>query len=522
MSAKARPKTLWDGTAEEEAIRDRVQLLLNIGKDRYRQAVALEASKRDLFLWIENFVWTFDPRRMPASPVIPFHLFPRQRQYLEWRIERRLNRDNGICEKSRDSGMSWLNICHQVHCWLFESNFRGAFGSRKEDLVDRKGDPDSIFEKIRMLLRHLPKWMLPQDFDWEKHDNFKRLINPNNGSVITGESGDDCGRGGRTAFYDWDEVAFTERPLLVEAALSNNTNCIFYTSSANGHNFFYQKVSNAPIECRFRFHWKDDPRKDESWYKDQQVKFDPVIVASEVDIDYGASVEGIYIPAEWVQAAVDLIVPMTGERIAALDVATTGKNLNVLGWRQGAMIGIVEAWNGIDTTQTAFKVRELMVTHGLKHLNFDACGVGSGVSGTLNSIQELEFTYLPLQSAGRPSDTYWPGERITSKEKFHNARAEWWGFLHERFKKTYDVVHDQGDWPLDELISIPNNPALITQISQPKRKWTGSGKMLIESKDEMRNRGIGSPDHADMLAYLMAPRPDTAQYIDLFSSSPSP
>lgn len=499
------PALLWDGRRRRDEILRRVQILDKGNRARSDRSALNELCKRNIFFWIENFVWTFDPRLIPHNPLLPFVLFPKQSEYIQWRRKLRRGRLNGVCEKSRDSGMSWLNICDQVHYWLFEDSFKGSFGSRKEDLVDQIGNPDSIFEKIRILLRNLPTWMLPPGFDWDKHDNFKRLINPANGSTITGESGDKCGRGGRSAIYDWDEVAFSAYPHSIEAALSGCTNTIYYTSSANGENFFYQKVCNATPETLFRFHWRDDPRKNDQWYAEQCAKFDAVTVASEIDIDYGASVEGIFIPGELVRAAIDLELPFEGESLAALDVAIGGGNLNVLGMRRGPVVRILDSWDGLDTTQTALKAREIMVKRGLKKLNFDADGVGAGCAGTFNGIPDLEFEAIALHGASTPSKTKWPGEGKTSQQKFYNGRAEWWGLLYDRFKKTYDYVNGQRVYPLDELISIPNDARLIAQISIPKKKYASNGKTLVESKLEMKKRGVSSPDFADMLAYLFAP-----------------
>ena len=471
------------------------------------QALVLEHCKYNILDWINDWVWTFDPR-LPAH--LPLITFPKQAEYIIWRCDRRSGKQNGLTEKSRDAGITWLNVCHQVHCWLFEYGYKGAFGSRKEELVDRLGDPDSIFEKIRQLLRFVPKWMLPKDFDWGQHDNFRRLVNPSNGATITGEAGDNIGRGGRSSLYDLDEAAFIERPQKVDAALSNNTEVVFYTSSANGiGNLFYKKRMTYPPNCVFRFHWREDPRKDDHWYASQKQKYDSVTVASEIDIDYGASVEGIYIPNQWVLAAVNFGLPATGEAIAALDVATTGNNQNVFGIRYGCKVTYLECWQGIDTTQSAYKVVEIMKSKEVRYLNFDADGVGAGVAGTLASIPGRPFNFLALHGASPPSDRVWQGEGRTSREKFHNARAEWWGILHERFKKTYDHVNGTAAHPLDELISIPDNPALIAQLSQPLRKFTNAGKILVESKEDMRKRGVESPDFADMLAYLFGPSVQT-------------
>lgn len=508
----------------------RIDLLRAIGSDRKKQAAAIAYCQHSILDWVANFVWTYDPRRRPA--LLPMVLFPAQQDYLLWRQARRANGENGLCEKSRDLGVSWLNIIHQVHCWLYEDGYKGGFGSRKEAYVDEIGNPDSLFEKIRILLRHLPKWMLPEGFNWSLHDCFCKLINPATGATITGESGDSMGRGGRCSIYDWDETAFTPRAHKVDAALSNNTDTVFYTSSANGFNLFYRKRSQYPPEWIQRIHWQDDPRKNRwelrvngellasgngrnapvgaiyPWYEGMCAKYDPVTIASEVDIDYGASVEGIYIPADWVQAAIALELPESGPTMAALDVARSGKNQNVLGFRRGPVVYGLDNWQGLDTTQTAYKSKERCEQEQVISLAIDADGVGAGSLDTLANCPELRFVPVAIHGAASPSDRWWPGEERTSKEKFYNARAERWGLLHQRFKKTYDHVRGVEVYPLDELISIPNHPTLIAQISQPKRKFASNGKTLIESKEEMEKRGLESPDFADMLAQLFALEPD--------------
>lgn len=469
----------------------------NIDSDYSQELIAC---RENIFYWIDNYVFTYDPRVQPA--IIPFKLFPRQKEYLEWRKRICELRTNGLVEKSRDVGLTWLNVVAQLHSWLFVSGFKGAFGSRKEMLVDRIGDIDSIFEKARFVIQHLPEWMLPKGFDFKQHSHHCKLINPANKNSITGESGSNIGRGGRSTVYDLDEAAFVQYPQKVDAALSNNTNSVIYTSSANGiGNPFYQKRMSYPQEYVFRFHWRDDPRKDDAWYQGMKQKYDPVIIASEIDLDYTASVEGIFIPSIWVQAAVELEIPPRGDRIAGLDVALSGKNLNVFLIRQGAVVSNIEHWSNLNTTQTAYKVRDLAALHKCNKLNFDADGVGAGVAGTLGTEEKLKFKYTPIHGGGRPSDREWIGEQRTSVDKFANKRAELWGLLRERFRKTYNYVNHVADYPLDELISIPNHPTLITQLSSPLGKMTNTGKTLIESKQDMLKRGISSPDFADALAY---------------------
>lgn len=474
-------------------------------------------SKQDPIWWIENFVWGYDPRQSPA--IIPILLFPKQQEYLNWRIDIRANKSNGVIEKSRDAGITYMNIFYHVHCWLFESGYKGTFGSRIESLVDKRGDPDSIFEKIRMTLRWLPQWMLPCGFKWNIHDNYMRLVNPANGSTITGQGGDNMGRGGRSTVYDVDEFAFIERAASVDAAISSNSDVIFYTSTPRGiGNLFYQKRFSEDYKV-FTISWRDDPRKDSLWYEAQKRKFDSVIVAQEIDLDYTASVEGIYIPGEWVRAAINLSLPVFGQESAGLDVATSGKNKNVLIVRRGSTVLHIHDWQGLDGTQTTYKTKEILEACSCPHLNYDGDGVGEAVTGPLANMTDLPFTFTTIHGAGTPSDIYWEVEEKNSKQKFHNKRAELWGLVRERFRKTYDFVVNNVNYPEEELISIPNHPTLAAQLCQPKRKWTASGKILVESKEDMKNRGVDSPDYADALVYAFFEPESGADWLSVYSLS---
>lgn len=484
----------------EDRINRRMEIIKSLDTNKKR-ALALEHCRHNLIDFVNDFLVTYDPRVIPAT--IPFYLFPKQEEYLRWRLERRRLKQNGVVEKSRDIGCSWLNVSSQLHGWIFEDGYAGAMGSRKGILVDRLGDPGSLFEKLRFLLRHLPKWMLPDDFDWKKHDNYCKLINPNNGSIITGEAGISIGRGSRSTIFDLDEASYIENPTATDSALSNNTDVIIYTSSVNGMNFFYKKRMSTPDEQVFRFHWTDDPRKNDAWYQQMKAKYDPVIIASELDLDYGASTEGIFIPASWVMAAVNLDIKAVGTKIAGLDVATTGKNQSVFTIRQGAVVFPQIAWSNMNTALSAYKTRDLMAEHQIPHLNFDSDGLGEGVDATLSMIDRLDFTYEAVHGASRPSELIWEGEQRTSSEKFANKRAELWGLLRDRFRKTYDHVNGIAEHDVQELISIPNDTRLITQLSQPQGKRSTNGKVLIESKEDMKKRGVESPDFADSLALTM-------------------
>ena len=60
------------------------------------------------------------------------------------------------------------------------------------------------------------------------------------------------------------------------------------------------------------------------------------------------------------------------------------------------------------------------------------------------------------------------------------------------------------DWLAQRNCRLPNDDELVAELAAPSYKYTSSGKIKIESKEEMKKRGIKSPDKADALALTMA------------------
>ena len=185
--------------------------------------------------WITDWGMTFDPRNpergLPATA--PFLLFPKQVEAVEWVIARWKAREDGVVEKSRDMGVSWLCVATAVWMWVFQPGVVVGFGSRKEDYVDRIGDPSSLFWKIRAFIKMLPPRMRPAGYDEKKHAPFMRVLNPPNGSAIIGEAGSNIGRGARTSIYFKDESAFYEQPEQIDAALAGNAAYLAIASPTN-------------------------------------------------------------------------------------------------------------------------------------------------------------------------------------------------------------------------------------------------------------------------------------------------
>lgn len=477
----------WDGV-----IRARIEWLKKIRATPGMLGGLKEHYKDHPADFISDWGWTFDPRNAEVGlpTMIPFVLFKRQREYIEWLHAGWLERENGLAEKSRDMGVSWLCVGFAVWMWTFHPGTVVGFGSRKEEYVDKLGDPKSLFWKARTFIDMLPVEFQPRGWNPGVHAPFMRIQNPETGAVIVGEAGDNIGRGNRTSVYFVDEAAFLERQEAVDAALSQTTNCRVDVSTPNGAgNLFYRKRHSGKVSV-FVFDWRDDPRKGPDWYQKQVNDLDPVVLAQEVDRNYEASVSDSFIPAALVDAAMARgpadVIPSGGLRVG-LDVARFGDDSTVLTFRRGRVVLKQVRWAKMDLASTAGRARQEIDAYGVKpeQIAVDVIGIGAGVADMLRGWYPDSFsrakgkvtkTVVDVNSSLRLSDG-----------KHYNMRA----FMASQMK----------DWLAGA--SLPRDQELRSEMTALRYGFRG-GELLLESKEEAKKRGVKSPDGFDSLALTFA------------------
>jgi len=432
--------------------------------------------------FITDWMCTFDPRNVERGidSVIPFLLFPKQAEFVEFVVARWRAREDWLCEKSRDMGVSWLCVAIATWMWLFHPGTVVGFGSRKEEYVDKLGDPKSLFWKIREALNLLPVEFKPAGYSERAHALSMRIVNPENGSTIVGESGDNIGRGNRTSIYFKDESAFYERPDAIDAALSQTSNCKGDVSTPNGAgNPFYRKRHSGKIKV-FVFDWHDDPRKDQAWYERQADALDPVIVAQEIDRSYTASVSNAWIAGEIVLAARHrgpADVQAIGPLMMGVDVARFGDDKSAITLRRGRVVYPQIVFGQCDVVDVVGRVIRAIEDWGEipAQIAVDTIGIGAGVADLLRRK-------YPRQTVDVNSSL-----RLSDGQNF-NLRARMWRDLREYLKNG---------------AVIPSDPELSTDLTALQYEFRG-GALLMESKEDAKRRGIKSPDRADSLALTFA------------------
>ncbi len=166
-----------------------------------------------------------------------------------------------------------------------------------------------------------------------------------------------------------------------------------------------------------------------------------------------------------------------GDVVLAVDVARFGSDRSVILRRRGDRVEEIKTFHGMDTMQLSGWVAATVRESSPNRIHVDEIGVGAGVVDRLN---EQGYSVRGINVA-----------RSARQDKlFANLRAE-------------------GYWRLRELfasgrISIPSDGQLMGELSALRYSYDSHGRVKIEGKDEMRRRGLPSPDKADalMLAFL--------------------
>ena len=188
------------------------------------------------------------------------------------------------------------------------------------------------------------------------------------------------------------------------------------------------------------------------------------------------------IPFHLIDAAVnrDVEVP-TEAPIWGLDVARFGSDKTALLKRRGNVVTDITQWQGLDLMQTVGRVKaeyDALPFHDRpSQIIVDVIGMGGGV---VDRLRELGLPVRGVNVAETPS----------MAGTYLNLRAELW------FKVK--------GWLEGRASKIPRNETLIAELASIRYAFQSTGKIKAESKEDMKKRGIASPNIADALCLTMA------------------
>lgn len=210
--------------------------------------------------------------------------------------------------------------------------------------------------------------------------------------------------------------------------------------------------------------------------------------ASKVLGEFPEIGEDVLILPAWIRAAQERQAQPGPWAVLGVDVARYGSDRTVLMLRRGPVARTVGDHAMTATTDTTSKVVVAKREHQVDEIRVDGVGVGGGV---VDQLVQLGHDVVDMQAGAGAADP----------EHFLNARAEWYWALRERF--------ESGDMDID-----PDDDDLAAQLGAVKYKFTARQQIVIESKADMKKRGLPSPDRADALMLTAAARPVTDQVVE--------
>ncbi|MGX5537642.1 DEAD/DEAH box helicase family protein [Bacillus wiedmannii] len=210
-----------------------------------------------------------------------------------------------------------------------------------------------------------------------------------------------------------------------------------------------------------------------------------------------------FIPLEYAeQAAATPMQIDKRERILHLgvDVARFGDDESVIVPRIGMVATEFRRFSKQGTTQTAGEVlkaaREYMKMYPFIreiHIKVDADGVGGGVVDRLDEVVYDEglshIKVIPIHNGSSASDI-----------SYENLSAELWANMRELLEENFSSFM-RNEAP---KLSIPDDEKLISQLTTRKYRISSRGKIALEKKEDMKKRGIESPDRADAVILAFA------------------
>jgi len=195
-----------------------------------------------------------------------------------------------------------------------------------------------------------------------------------------------------------------------------------------------------------------------------------------------------FIDSESVAAAMTRAPDSVAERgrplVMGVDVARFGADRSVIVLRRGrdAQSWPIEKYQGLDTMTLASKVVERAAAEGVRAVFVDEGGVGAGVVDRLRQLG-VPFVF-GINFASKP-ETWDEGG---AKPLYANKRAEIWGNL-----KAWLATG-----------CLPNDPELMADLTGLQYGYDARSAIQLEKKEDMKKRGLASPDIGDALALTFA------------------
>lgn len=481
-----------------------------------------EIMKNNIFEVIRNypdFSKTFLKIRTKSGKVKPFDLNKAQ-HYLHDRLQNQLKktgRVRAIILKGRQQG------CSTYIQGRFFHKVVTTQGKKAFILTHEAEATKNLFDMAKRFYDLLPDGLVPKyDKSSAKELNFNTL---NSGYSVGTAGNRSTGRSQTVQLMHASEVAYYQHAEdhakgILQAVSNEDETEIIMESTANGiGNYFYNIWCSAVSgDSDFQaifipWYWQDE-------YKDTLREGETVCTDEEQELlerhaQDGLTIEHLYwrrrklkdfsndhetavelFNVEYPFTALDAfrnpvadrfintkpvlkarknVVESQSPLVIGVDVARYGSDSTAIVRRRGRLVYDIEKHNNLNTMQTAGLIRRIIDSENPSRVFVDTIGVGAGV---YDRLCEAGYMNVEAVDASRRADDF---------ERFRNTRAELW--------------YEMREWLSQEAgVQLPDSDELQGDLTSLGYHYDSSGKLVIESKEDLIKRGMKSPDVADALA----------------------
>lgn len=277
-------------------------------------------------------------------------------------------------------------------------------------------------------------------------------------------------------FQMWDQTVL---PLVIMPTLAGREGWIFLIGTPSGIDpltMEFERAQKDPDWAAFKFNCYQTNALSEHEIAIQKKNMLPAQFSLEYECNFDAGSPGQLITGDMVEAAFkrDLSPDQYSHyaRILGCDIARQGDDRSVIFRRMGPMTWQPVVFQEKDLTVTAKRICEEAKAFRADAVFIDGGGVGAGA---VDICRSMGVPIIEVQFGSKASDG-----------RYANARAEMW------FRMAHWLYHGGG--------RLYPDPAIKMELTSPTHKTDDNGRTKLEAKEDLRKRGLPSPDLADSLA----------------------
>lgn len=462
--------------------------------------------------------------RSKSGKVAPF-VFNKAQEHIHEALERQkaeTGKVRALILKGRQQGCSTYVGARFYHSSTWRKGIR-TFILTHEDQATQ-----NLFEMVNRYHEHCPKAVRPSTGAANAKELFFDKLDSGYKVGTAGTKG--VGRSSTIQLFHGSEAAFwphadTHAAGVLQAVPDADGTEIILESTANGvGNLFHQKWRDAEngigefIAIFVPWYWQEEYRKDieidytaeereyatlygldmaqMAWRRNKIAELkDPILFKQEYPATaaeaFQMSGHNSYIKPELIAKARKAKVEESGPLVIGVDPARFGDDGSAMARRRGRKVIKVEKRHKLDTMELAGWVKQVIDDEKPAKVFIDVGGLGAGVYDRLNEmgyskvVTPINFGAATLEPARYDEE----GKEVGGGPL--NRRAEMW-------MKSNEWLQDPAG------VSIPDSDALQADACGPGYSYDSNTRLRMEKKEDMRRRGVPSPDEWDAVALTFA------------------